>query len=150
MKNTNVKGYKINFGEGTITMNYKFAAAAERYGTSEYELLKSIRDDFPAFVVLVKAGREIVTPRKTKRMTYENMKKYIQTFANASELLEMFELVKRKSIILKSPYKYVLDWFTIQFPNFKELPEPVKTKLRVVPVAAPNTEQYSQKEELAS
>ena len=140
--NSNVKGYKINFGEGTITMNYKFASAAEIYGSPEYELLKAIRNDFPNFKVITKAGRKIKTPRKTKRMTYENMEKYIRTFVNANELMEIFEIVKHKSLIVKSPYKYVLAWFKNQFPNYSELPEKVEVKNKVTPIAIPNAENY--------
>ncbi|MBE7015220.1 MAG: hypothetical protein E7417_00110 [Ruminococcaceae bacterium] len=150
-KNVEIKGYRIDFGNNSIVMNYKFAAAAEVYGSPEYELLKSIRADFPSFKVFTKAGRDIKTPRKTKRMTYANMEKYINTFANASELMEMFELVKDKSAIVKSPYKYVLDWFKMQFPNYKELPEKVEIKAPIVPVAAPKVQTYkSESEEKAS
>ena len=46
-KNTAVKGYKINFANNTITVNYTFKKASEEYGTAEYELLKNILADFP-------------------------------------------------------------------------------------------------------
>ena len=146
----NIKGYKINFGNGTITMNYKFATAAEVYGSPEYELLRAIRDDFPNFKVFTKAGREIKTPRKTKRMTYKNMEKYINTFENANELMEVFNVVKSKSAIVKSPYKYVLDWFTMQFPNYTELPEKSEIKSSIVLVSTPKLEEYQMKEKKIS
>ncbi len=41
-KNTAVKGYKINFANNTITVNYTFKKASEEYGTAEYEILKNI------------------------------------------------------------------------------------------------------------
>lgn len=141
-KNLNIKGYKIVFEENAIVMNCKFASAAEVYGTSEYEVLKAIRTDFPTFKVLVQKGRDIKTPRKTKRMTYSNMEKYINTFSNADELMEIFNLVKSKSVIVKSPYHYVLDWFMMQFPNYKELPEKVEIKSSIAPVPVPNVEEY--------
>lgn len=46
-KNTAVKGYKINFANNTITVNYTFKKASEEYGTAEYEILKNILADFP-------------------------------------------------------------------------------------------------------
>lgn len=149
-KNVEIKGYRIDFGNNSIVMNYKFAAAAEVYGSPEYELLKSIRADFPNFKVFTKAGRDIKTPRKTKRLTYANMEKYINTFANASELMGIFNIVRNKSVIVKCPYKYVLDWFMEQFPNYKELPEKVEIKSSIVPVAAPNVKNYEKKMEIAS
>ena len=42
------EGYKILFGENTVIMNHKFAAAAAKYGTKENLLIKRIREDFPA------------------------------------------------------------------------------------------------------
>ena len=33
-KNTAVKGYKINFTNNTITVNYTFKKASEEYGTA--------------------------------------------------------------------------------------------------------------------
>lgn len=50
-KNTAVKGYKINFANNTITVNYTFKKASEEYGTAEYELLKNILADFPTMTI---------------------------------------------------------------------------------------------------
>ena len=36
------EGYKILFDKNTVIMNYKFAAAAAKYGTPENVLLKNI------------------------------------------------------------------------------------------------------------
>ena len=144
-KNVEIKGYRIDFGNNSIVMNYKFAAAAEVYGSPEYELLKSIRADFPNFKVFTKAGRDIKTPRNTKRMTYKNMTKYINTFANSEELNAVFELVKSKSVIVKCPYKYVLDWFKATFPEytshdiFKDnKDENIENKTNIVPLKTVN------------
>ncbi len=150
MKNSTVKGYKIKFAERKIVMNCKFASAAEVYGSPEYKMLKAIREDFPTFDVIIQKGREIKTPRKTKRMKYKNMEKYINTFENAEELMEMYELAKAKSVIIKSPYKYVLDWFKLQFPNYKEIPEMYESHDKVTPLPTPNVEDYEKKDEKAS
>lgn len=42
---TKVKGCKIDFTTHTAVINYKFAEAAEEYGSSEYRLLQSINSD---------------------------------------------------------------------------------------------------------
>ena len=63
-KNTAVKGYKINFANNTITVNYTFKKASEEYGTAEYELLKNILADFPTMTIIVKSGREKKTASK--------------------------------------------------------------------------------------
>lgn len=38
-ENTTIKGYKINFTNNTITVNYTFKKASEEYGTPEYNSL---------------------------------------------------------------------------------------------------------------
>jgi len=145
MKNEVIKGYKIDFTNHTLTMNYKFADAAKVYASPEYQLVKSIQEDFPSLRIVTKAGRNITTPRPTKRMSYVNMEKYIKIYDNAAELLEVFEMVKTASVLLKCPYKYVHDWFVMQFPKYKEVPEKIEAKFRIAPVAAPNIENYQAK-----
>ncbi len=141
------KGYKIDFTTNTLIMNYKFAAAASVYGSEAYNIRKSILDDFPSFSVIVKSGREQKKPRYNKRLTYKNMKKYIGTFANSEELSTRFEIVKTKSAPLACPYKYVCDWFNAQFPQYKEVPDFEPKNISVLPVSAPNADEYETKEE---
>lgn len=139
------KGYKIDFATQTLAMNYKFAAASKRFGSEEYNLVKSIKDDFPNLKIVTRAGRKITTPRKTKRFTYNNMEKYIRTFENSEELLAMFNLVKDRSATAKSPYKFVCDWFLMQFPDFEKFGEITDINTKVIPICAPNIENYSKK-----
>lgn len=150
-----VRGYKIDFVKNTLTLNYKFAAAANDYGSPEYKRLKAILEDFPDIAVVVEAGRKITTTRKNKRLTYENMEDYMEQFENSKELIQMFRKVRKMSRSLASPYKYVSDWFKLQFPKYKECPqeklraaatEEKKENLYAAPVEAPNTEEYKKKE----
>lgn len=62
------KGYKIDFSSNTLIMNYKFHSASQEYGTTENKLVKKILKDFPTLTVIVKAGREVKTPNKNKRL----------------------------------------------------------------------------------
>ena len=142
-----LKGYKIDFVKNTLTLNYKFADAAfNDYGSPEYRRMKDILADFPQLKVIVEAGRKITTTRKTKRLTYDNMKTYIEQFDNAEELKAMFEKVQLMSKPLASPYKYVQDWFKAQFPNYKECPTPGKVNHKVSVVDAPDTSNYKPKD----
>ena len=142
-----LKGYKIDFVKNTLTLNNKFADAAfNDYGSPEYRRMKDILADFPQLKVIVEAGRKITTTRKTKRLTYDNMKTYIEQFDNAEELKAMFEKVQLMSKPLASPYKYVQDWFKAQFPNYKECPTPGKVNHKVSVVDAPDTSNYKPKD----
>ena len=145
-ENKRLKGYKIDFATNTLIMNYKFHAAAQEYGTEEYKMVKLIQADFPDIAITVKAGREQKKPQARKRMTYANMKKYIEQFENSEELLRRFEIVKKTSAMVANPYKYVSDWFIAQFPNYKKAPNFEGGKLYVILKDAPNPMEYKQKE----
>ena len=138
-------GYKILFDTNTVIMNYKFAAAAAEYGTPEYNLMKSIRTDFPGMAEVVVSGRVQTTAKANHRLTYENMEKHIRVYENADELLEVFKTVKAASAAVASPYKYVADWFKAQFPNYQNAVVFNDGKLTVAPVKKPDIIQYKQK-----
>ena len=143
-------GYKILFDTNTVIMNYKFAAAAAEYGTPEYNLMKSIRADFPGMAEVVVSGRVQTTAKANHRLTYENMEKHIRVYENADELLAVFETVKAASVALASPYKYVADWFKAQFPDYKQSVVFENGTLKVAPISTPSVIEYKQKASKAS
>ena len=138
-------GYKIVFATNTIVMNYKFAAAAAQYGTPEYKLMKKIRRDFPGMSEVVVSGRDKKVASPNTRFTYDNMKAHIRAYENADELLEVFKTVEALSKTCASPYKYVSDWFKVQFPDYNK---PIIFKagtLTLAPVDPPKVIEYKQK-----
>ena len=139
------EGYKILFDTNTVIMNYKFAAAAAKYGTRENRLLKDIRTDFPGMTEVVMPGRVQTSAKHNHRLTYENMKKHIAVYENAEELLEVFETVKAASAVLEYPYGYVCDWFEAQFPHYKDPIVFAEGKLTLAPVKAPDITVYKKK-----
>ncbi len=143
-------GYRIDYTTSTLIMNYKFRDAAEVYGSPEYTMVQAIKKDFPNIKVSIKSGREQKKPRKNKRFTYENMMKHIDCYDNSKALLEMFKRVKKMSAPMKSPYKYVCDWFISQFPDYKETPKfevDFKPTLTVVP--PPDESKYDKKDKVS-
>ena len=142
-----VKGYSIDFANNTITLNYKFQKAAQDYGSAEYNRLKDLIRDLPGFTVVVSAGKKITSTRPTKRLTYDNMEKYIKTYDNAEELLAKFESVKDASSPLASPYKYVRKWFVAQFPDYNvvQIDNPTAKKEAVAIVEPENPDNYPHK-----
>lgn len=149
MKNTTMKpgknGYKIFFSENTVVMNYTFAKAAGQFGTPEYNLIKEIRKDFPNMVEVVISGREKKSPATNARLTYSNMESHISAYENAGALMEAFKTVKALSKTAASPYKYVHDWFVKQFPDYTKAPVLKDGKLVVLPIPAPNIDDYKLK-----
>ena len=139
------EGYKILFNKNTVVMNYKFAAAAAKYGSPENMLMKNIREDFPGMAEVVISGRVQTTAKANHRLTYENMEKHIRVYENADELLAVFETVKAASSAVACPYKYVADWFKAQFPNYKNAVVFNEGRLTVIPVKKPDIIEYKQK-----
>ncbi len=149
-RHDSVKGYKLDFASGALIVNYKFHKALSDFGSPEYQRYQTLRNDFPHLKVVVKAGRTITTTRPNKRLTYENMEQYISAYSNAEELMEAFRIVKLRSKPLASPYKYVVDWFHAQFPDYKAVAVPPSGGLTVMPIEAPDTDQYKQKDDIAA
>ena len=144
-RNDEVTGYKLDFATNTLTINYKFSKALSDYGSPEYLRYKAILADFPNLKVIRKAGRTVTSTRPNKRLTYENMETHIKAYENADSLMDTFETVKTLSAPLASPYKYVSDWFKVQFPDYMNVPVFRDDKLTVLPVPAPDTKEYKQK-----
>lgn len=107
--------------------------------------MKGIRRDFPGMAEIVVSGREKKSPRPTTRLTYENMEIHINAYENAKDLLEVFETVKALSKVCASPYKYVRDWFEIQFPDYQTAPVFKDGKLTILPVSPPPVVDYKKK-----
>ncbi len=145
-RNDTVKGYKLDFPTNTLTVNYKFHRAMSDFGSPEYNRYKEILADFPHLTVVVKAGRTITTTRPTKRLTYENMDAYIGCYENRDELRTAFAIVRQKSKLVASPYKYVRDWFVAQFPDYQNAVTGSQEQSSVLLVAIPDITKYKQKD----
>lgn len=73
----------------------------------------------------------------SKNLTYANMERYINVYANAAELLEMLERVKELGAAQTNSVQFVKRWFISQFPNYKKLPDFTSSKLIVEVIPAP-------------
>jgi len=142
------KGYKILFDTNTVIMNYKFAAAAAKYGTKENNIIKNIRQDFPGMAEVIVSGRECDKAKPNTRMSYDNMAIHISAYENSDELMEVFKTVKALSKTAASPYRFVHDWFVGQFPEYDKVPNFKDGKLIALPGKIPNIEDYKIKKTL--
>ena len=117
-----MKNYKINFTNNTITVTKEFAQNAQNPTSEEYALLTKLKTDYPNIQVVNKTHSSPKKCNPARGLTYKAMERYINTFANADEVLEVFELVKERSSVQANRYKYVKDWFEAQFPDYRKLP----------------------------
>lgn len=138
-----IKGYNINYSTNTISMNFKFAKSAQTFGSPEYTLLKSLKEDFPNMKFIKQSGRKTKNKSDKKRLTYKNIKKHISAYKNSEVLLFNFNECIRLSQPLKSPYKYVCDWFYAQFPDYdNSIKSLYNTKAEIPLVEIPDQSKY--------
>ncbi len=80
----------INNSNRTIEITKKFAAAAKRFGTSEYEDLQNVRKDYPQYRIQIKTvGKKADT---YKGLTFTYMKDYILKKKDDEMLKTFYEL----------------------------------------------------------
>ena len=98
-----------------------FEKQARIFGTPEYREWRAYRQDFPNAQMVSKTIKKAKNKRNdAKNRTYEKMAEYICLQENADELMKEFEAQKKISIVQKSPYRAVLNWFLATFPELTE------------------------------
>ena len=127
-----VKGYKIDFANRVMTVNYKFAKAAAQYGSPEYKLMKTVLAEIPDMEVVEMAGRQNKTCHHDKHLTYKNMEIYISGKPNADELMAAYWIARTESAPQTSRYAHVRKWFVGQFPEYREVSAFVEQTATVV------------------
>ena len=109
----------INDTQAQVTK--AFAKQARIFGTPEYREWRAYRQDFPNAQMVTKTIKKAKNKKNdAKNRTYENMAEYISLQENAEELKKEFEAQKKLSIVQKSPYRFVLNWFLKTFPELKK------------------------------
>ena len=143
----NVKlGYKIDFVNHRIIINDKFSKKAESTESEEFKKMMRLIADFPEFDICQRKGRIIKKCNQFKGFTYEHIRKHINAYNNSEELLDMFERVIQLSKPLNSPYKYVRDWLSAQFPDYKNSEISLNNTYKSIDVvSAPNLENYKER-----
>ena len=93
-----------------------FEKQARIFGTPEYREWRAYRQDFPNAQMVPKSIKKAKNKKNdAKNRTYEKMAEYISLQENAAELMKEFEAQKKLSIVQKSPYRFVLNWFLDTF-----------------------------------
>ena len=114
-KNTN---YKIDWNTNTFTMTKKFAAAANEFNSTEYNILMDVRSKGFHIVVRQPAERKACPTR----ITFKQMETILSCMNYADERLEQLHAVMDAGKGQKNQYEYVRRWFLRNYPNFHEIP----------------------------
>lgn len=111
-----MKGYKIDFAKGTVTVTKKFMEDAGVIKSAAFEEMKELR----------KLGFAIVErdihPRKRNNITYAQMIQYISLVENSEKHMARFNAIRTEANSKNDRYNRVLKWFLKTFPNFYAMP----------------------------
>ena len=129
---------RINDNNRTIELTKKFATAASRYGTREYEDLQEARRAYPKYKVVTKKA----TKKKDsfKGLTYDYMREYIKNHDNEEKTImtEFCALCgkdangRKIEMAEATSYGEIKAWFLSQYSEFKEYRNNVKEILKKV------------------
>lgn len=115
--------YKIDYTANAIVVTKAFLEEAECYGTEEYKILQSIRNDYPNMRVVTRSVRTGSRKSEIKGITYKYMRMFIATMDE--ENLVTFEktiLHFEKHIESKTKVFYaVREWFLENYPYHAEM-----------------------------
>ena len=97
-----------------------FAKQARIFGTPEYREWRAFLAENPGTEMVTKTIKKKKDKKNdAKNRTYKKMAEYISLQENDA-LMKEFEAQKKLSIVQKSPYRFVLNWFLDTFPELKE------------------------------
>ena len=104
---------KFDVNTMTLTVSKKFWNSASVPFSPEYETIKRIRQDYPSCRIEVR--KTAVYRNPNHNLSYNTMETYIQMQPNADELMNEFLRIQMLARGHKSPYHFVLQWFTEKF-----------------------------------
>ena len=94
-----------------------FAKNACIFGTEEFKLWREYKAIYSEAQMVVKTIKKNPNKKTRRNMTYAKMEAFIGTLDSSEVLLAQFAVIRQRSLIQKSPYQYVLDWFESSFAD---------------------------------
>lgn len=101
----------INYKKSTIEISKSFEKKARTYGSSEYQELCKVRNEFPDYRLVVKANK---SSNAFKGMNYDFMTEYMSKHDNAEERLAEFKKLCENNL----SYGEIKQWFIEKYPVF--------------------------------
>ncbi len=128
-----MNAYKMDFASKTLTLTKAFSDACADPTSAEYAILTHFQRDFPDLKIVRKthktptkyhnASGETTRCNQFKKLTYENMERFMNTFTNSEEYLKVYNFLRYEAgFIQTSAYKTVREWFVKQFPEYRSNP----------------------------
>ena len=124
-----------------------FAKQARIFGTPEYREWRAFLAENPGTEMVTKTIKKKKDKKNdAKNRTYKKMAEYISLQENDA-LMKEFEAQKKLSIVQKSPYRFVLNWFLDTFDLKEDEDKKDEAKATAAEEAAPASEAADQNDE---
>ena len=107
------KGYEFDLTTNEFRMTESFARKASQVGTPEYQMILKVKRDHPQVTV-----KKIVKRKSGRGLNYDMMLNYIRLQENAEDKEKEFDRQKRLSRVQPMPYRFVLNWFDDNYPDY--------------------------------
>lgn len=118
-----------------------FEKQARIFGTPEYREWRAFLAENPGTEMVTKIIKKAKDKKNdAKNRTYDKMAEYISQQENAKELMKEFEAQKKLSVVQKSPYHFVLNWFLATFGLKEDKGKKDEDKATAAEEAAPASE----------
>ena len=114
----------INRRNHTIEMpTKKYATAASKFGTVEYNEVQAARRDYPNYNVVTRKA-----PKRAdnlKGLTYEVMEDYISKNDKKGEIKVQYDFLRGKAdgSVCSASYGEIKKWFLTTYPTFGKFPQ---------------------------
>ncbi len=130
MKNT--KGYEINFEAREIIITKKFSKAAGTIGTTEYMEMRTLRNDYGDYRIVIKTIEKKENKVAYKGLSIPEMRRFIKANGNQEEV-DLFNKVVKLQEGNKGKYAAVKKWFLLKYKDvyrteYEELTEKAKAE----------------------
>ena len=124
-----------------------FEKQARIFGTPEYREWRAFLAENPGTEMVTKTIKKKKDKKNdAKNRTYKKMAEYISLQENDA-LMKEFEAQKKLSIVQKSPYRFVLNWFLDTFDLKEDEDKKDEAKATAAEEAAPASEAADQNDE---
>jgi hypothetical protein len=101
----------VYVNDTTAQVTKAFQKNAVIFGTDEFKLWREYLTYFPNAKMTTKSIKKNPDRKTNRNLTYKNMEKFLRPLPDQETLLQEFKIVKTRSCVKASPYRFTLEWF---------------------------------------
>ena len=109
----------VKFKECEIVLGADFSKKARVPGSPEYRQLKSVRQDFPDFAIVVRTIRKAVRKEAYKGLDYNFMEKYIAGHDPDGNIRKVYDEKRLLAECHSIRFPHIKAWFLRTYPEVK-------------------------------